>query len=179
MDKEQVIGLLNTVNAAYPMMTRNMGNDERKAQLILWYEVFKNDDARVVGAAVRRHILSKQFPPSIAEIRAGIREQTMPSPALLYETLVKQARKSTRDEVVAIEGDTYKVRSLKNKAYEELPAELKRYVKTPEGLKDWCREWRYDPEGAKEHFTREIKAIREEIDNEKVIGGQYMLNERR
>ena len=175
MEKEQIIGLLNTVNVAYPQFTRNMTQEERKAQLILWYEMFRYDDARVVGEAIRRHILLEKFPPSIAEIRTNIREQTLPSPSELYDTLLDKGKKSIRDELVAIEGDTYKVKSLKTEAFDELPAELKEYVKTPDGLRNWYRDWKFDHETARNKFLREIQRSREEMEIRKIIPAERRL----
>jgi hypothetical protein len=171
MDKQQIIGLLNTINAGYPQFTRHMTPEERKAQLVIWYEMFKNDDPRIVGEIVKRHIALKQFPPTIAEIRTGIREMTMESPTRLFDQLVTEAKRSMKSETVEVTEDgTYKVRSLAGKAFRSLPDELKAFVKTPAGLQDFFREWRYNEDEARKRFNSEIRAIQEMTDVKKALG---------
>lgn len=181
MTKEQVIGLMNLINTNYP---KDMTTEERKAQLILWYGMLKHDDPEVVGRVINRHIALSKYKPTIAEIRKGIRELTMTSPAKLYDTLVTRAKQSMRTEDTLVErgvggkADSYKSRSLKGDAFKALPDELKVYVQTPEGLQDWYKEWRYDEEATKKRFFREIEALQEEIDLQKVMTGKanpYML----
>lgn len=182
MEKQQVIGLLNTINAAYPQFMRHLSQDERKAQLVLWYEMFQYDDIKVVADIVKRHIVLSKYPPTIAEIRQGIREKTMAEPTKLFKVLLAQARESMKstNELVKVgmdgEADTYRARSLKQDAYDALPDELKVYVQSPDGLQDWFREWRFDHEAARKKFYSEIVALQENMDLQYVNTGVRNLS---
>lgn len=79
----------------------------------------------------------------------------------LFETLWRLGAKSVRTESKLKErghngaADTYSVISLKDEAYKELPADLKKFVKDADGLKSWFIANRSDKDNAKKMFLKE------------------------
>lgn len=184
MTKDEIKGLMNTISASYPHFYHNMDNDQKQAMLIVWYDMLHNDNPAVVKQVVRKHIATSKYPPSIAEIRAGIRETTMPTIAQLYKIIVRLGKQSLKTESVLIargkagQADTYQTRSLKQDAFKDLPDELKVYVKDADGLQDWVREWNLDEEKTRKKFKSDMQDILQDIDLMKIEQGfanPYML----
>lgn len=170
MTKAQIEGLLNTISGAYKRYARNESTAEKTAELTIWYEMLKNDDPVIVGRVLREHIALSVFPPTIAEIRAGIRRLTMPDPAELLKILNKQGNKSLKEKMELVEEltagrvETYRHTSLKTEAFNELPEVLKLYVKTPTGLQDWYREYVRNTDAGDKAFMKEIVKLQERMD---------------
>ena len=182
MTKQELEGIMNMINAAYPVYTRHLSDTERKAQLVLWYDIFKHDDFRLVFDTVEKHISVSPYLPTIAEIRKEIRRVTMPNNAELYDTLVSKAKMSVRSEQVLKargtggQADTYTTRSLAMDAFAELPDELRLFAKTPEGLQAFYREWAYNPDDARKRFESEIEYILRDMDFQKIKTGKININ---
>ena len=170
MTKEETRGMLNMLNASYPNATRNMNMDERKAQLIMWYGAFQNVESSVMQKAVEKHIGSKVYFPTIAEIRENVRSMLHADPVALYDVLVKQARMSLQTTAELIEkgyggkADTYRTQTRKREAYAGLPDELKVYVKSTEGLVLWAK-LHIGDENEKKVFLTRVKEIQASMDS--------------
>lgn len=66
MTKSEVIKLLTMLAAAYPNM-----KEVTELQVRLWYESLKDIPIEVGLANARKHIMTNQYPPTIAEIRGN------------------------------------------------------------------------------------------------------------
>lgn len=55
---------------SYPLQDKLKDEHTIRSMTALWYEFFKDDDANCVLAAVRQHINTSRFIPTIADIRA-------------------------------------------------------------------------------------------------------------
>lgn len=78
MTKKQVIQIFGVLVAAYPNFDKFKSDDQVEGMVNVWATMFADDDAAVVGLAVKRHIMTSKWPPSIAEIRAIMAEITHP-----------------------------------------------------------------------------------------------------
>lgn len=69
MKKAELLDIVTVIVMAYPDRFRE---EHIPGMVTAWYAFFKDDDAKAVKLAVMRHISGSKWPPSIAEIRAGI-----------------------------------------------------------------------------------------------------------
>lgn len=66
MTESEVIKLLTMIVAAYPNMKA-----VTKLQVKIWHESLKDVPVEVALANAKKHIMTSQFPPTIAEIRGN------------------------------------------------------------------------------------------------------------
>lgn len=69
MTKQEMIQAVAVIVSAYPAHDKFKDDTSIEAMVNVWYDFFKDDDAKLVGSAVRKHISENKWPPSIAEIR--------------------------------------------------------------------------------------------------------------
>ena len=69
MRRDEVIAILGTLKVAYPNFYKDMRKEELEHTVSLWAEMLKEDDARLVTAAVKSLITTLKFPPTIADIK--------------------------------------------------------------------------------------------------------------
>ena len=167
MTKQEIVGLLNFLNAAYPSKVRGMTDEERKAQLTAWYLMFSNDDPNVVWQALREHVATSSYYPSIAEIRKGVRKRTMVSADALYERFKTIGWKAVHAEVIE-EGSgrdvKYITKHYSNDDLQKEPIELRKLCGGVYRLRQMYDEYRYDEQKFKTWFVKEIEKLQEEID---------------
>lgn len=73
MNKQDTENVLNIVNASYPHYLKHMTPIERKTQLAVWYDLLRDCDKDDVLAAVRKHVETNKYPPSIADVREKVK----------------------------------------------------------------------------------------------------------
>lgn len=69
MDKADTARLIGVIVMAYPNFDRFKNSEQVETMITVWSEMFAEDNGALVGAAVKKHIATNKFPPSIAEIR--------------------------------------------------------------------------------------------------------------
>jgi len=127
--REDVIKLMSVLRGAYPQFYRDVGRQEALDTISLWTDMFAEDDAAIVAAAVKALIAtdSKGYPPHIGAVKAKIRQLTerpkmAPQEAWgLVWRAVQRSAYNSREE------------------FKRLPPMLRRLVGTPEQLKAWAR----------------------------------------
>lgn len=78
MTRNEVIKLIGVVVVAYPNFDKFRDEKHIQSMVGVWLEMFAEDDARLVGMAVKQHISLSKWPPSIAEIREIMVDITNP-----------------------------------------------------------------------------------------------------
>lgn len=73
MNKQDIENVLNIVNASYPQYLKHMTPIERKTQLAVWYDLLRDCDKDDVLTAVRKHVETSKYPPSIADVREKVK----------------------------------------------------------------------------------------------------------
>ena len=73
MNKQDTENVLNIVNVSYPQYLKHMTPMERKTQLAVWYDLLCGYDKSDVLTAVRKHVETSKYPPSIADVREKIK----------------------------------------------------------------------------------------------------------
>lgn len=69
MTRNDTIKIIAIIVMAYPSFDKFKDEGHIEALTSMWAEMFKDDDAVIVSMAVRKHISTSKWPPSIAEIR--------------------------------------------------------------------------------------------------------------
>lgn len=123
MNKEQAIVILKMLKVAYPRFYANMTKDEAENTLNLWFDMFKDDNPKLVICAVKKLITELQFPPTIADVKQAMYKLTddTETPIELWNALAKAVRNGLYG---------YK------EEFEKLPDDVKAFVKTPIQLKE-------------------------------------------
>lgn len=128
MTRDDVIKIMSVLRGAYPHFYRDISKQEAYDTINLWTDIFSNDDASIVAAAVKSLIDGddKGFPPTIGQVKAKMR--------LLVGS----------DELTEAEAWNLVSKAVKNGLYgaveefEKLPPAVKRIVGSPSQLRDWA-----------------------------------------
>lgn len=78
MTKKDTIQLFAILIQAYPNFDKFQSDDQIELMVEAWAQLFADDDSRIVGLAVKKHIMTSKWPPSIAEIREIMTDITHP-----------------------------------------------------------------------------------------------------
>lgn len=78
MTKLETIELFSILVAAYPNFDKFKDPDQVEGMVNMWASLFTDDDSAIVGLAVKKHIMTNKWPPSIAEIRENMADITHP-----------------------------------------------------------------------------------------------------
>lgn len=128
MDRNEIIKLMGVLKVAYPSYYKGITKNEALAAIDLWAEMFKNDRAELVGAAVKALIATKieGFPPTIGAVKEKMHELTHTDEMTEEEAwgiIAKAVRNGLYDS---------------RKEFEKLPEELRKIVHDPAQLKEWA-----------------------------------------
>lgn len=69
MEKDSVVQALVLISAAYPNFYKN---NDKQAAVELWSIMFADDDPEEVLLAIKAHIATNKWPPTVADIREAI-----------------------------------------------------------------------------------------------------------
>lgn len=120
--------ILKIVKAEWPQSFSGMNREDAEARLHLWAEMFADDPAALVGAAVKSIIAAgnREFAPNVGVIKETMRRMERP------------------DEMTAGEAWTVIASAIRNSAYEareefeRLPPILRKLVGSPAQLRAWA-----------------------------------------
>lgn len=69
MQRQDIIKILSILKTAYPRFYANMSKEDANETILLWQDMFTDDNAEVVIVAVKNLINTLQFPPTIADVK--------------------------------------------------------------------------------------------------------------
>lgn len=179
MTRDEIKTMLNLIAGAYNMFTRNKSEAEMKATINAWWLVLHPYEIQYAMQATQNYMTYGRFAPTPADILSEIIELKYPSAEDSLQKLINAAKLSIKEKVEAVPNkrDTFTSVSLAAEAYLELPPELQAYVKTPEGLKKFYRNWNFNGHKIANDFPKEIAKIEHQIECRKikqvVIEGGY------
>lgn len=127
MTKADVIGIMAILETAYPQYYAKRDNQQRMEAVNLWADLFADDPAQFVAAAVKTIIVSGgAFPPSIGEIKNKMHD--LSAPAMLSETEAwALVSKAVRNGIYGYEEE-----------FAKLPPTVQAAVGRAEQLKEWA-----------------------------------------
>lgn len=127
MNRTDVIGIMAILETAYPAYYSKRDNQQRMEAVNLWADLFADDPAPVVAAAVKAIIVSGgAFPPSIGEIKNKMHDLTTPSELSETEAWALVS-KAISNGIYGYEAE-----------YAKLPPTVQAAVGRPEQLKEWA-----------------------------------------
>ena len=129
MNRAETIAVMAVLKVAYPAYYHGKSEAELQAAISLWQEMFSDDDARVVTAAVKTFIATdeKGFPPHIGAIKNQI------SKLLAKDTISEQQAWNLVMRAVA--NGYYNARE----EFNRLPVSVQRILGSPETIREWGR----------------------------------------
>ena len=76
MNIKETSAIMDVLSIAYPNYYRGLHPDDIKKAIALWTEMFKDNEARMVTAAVKALIATSEstYPPNIGQVKAYIRK---------------------------------------------------------------------------------------------------------
>lgn len=121
------MSILHLIQAEWPQSFRKMTVAQANTKVELWTEMFRDDDRKLVDAAVKALIVSGnyKFAPGIGEIKAKMRQIQHP------------------DETTELDAWNIVLRALPNCGYEaesefaKMPPVIQRLVQSPSQLREW------------------------------------------
>lgn len=129
MTREQTLEIMAVLRGAYPAFYRDMAKKEALDVLNLWASMFADDDAALVGAAVKALISTdiKGFPPHIGAVKEQMRKLSAPigekTEAEAWARIHKAIRNSAYDS---------------EKEFRRLPTILQKLVGSASQLHEWA-----------------------------------------
>lgn len=128
MNRKETVSVLALLRAAFPAFYREMDRRELEKIVDLWEDMFRQDDGRIVAAAVKALIAAKtdSFPPSVGAVKEKVRQIAEP------ETVSEQEAWSRISK--ALRNGTYGA----EQEFAALPEDLQRVVGSPEQLRAWA-----------------------------------------
>lgn len=150
MNRQEILSMLTILKRAYPNFYKNFTKQEAEETVLLYEEMFKDYDSRIVLIAVKELINTYEYPPTIATIKnkiyslSNINEETDLD---LWEKLLKAIRNGTYGS---------------EKEFALLPQIIKDYLKSPYQLQELASMNSDDIHSVvKGQFLREIKILKE------------------
>ena len=127
MTREETKKIMAALRVSYPMYYQGLSREDLSNAVNLWTEMFADDSAHDVAAAVKAYMASdtKGFPPSIGQIKDKIR--TVDAKKYLTDTYAwAMVRKAITDGIYHSQ-----------EHFKSLPPEIQECV-TPDLLREWA-----------------------------------------
>lgn len=128
MNKQETAKILAVIKQTYPAFYYRQSEDDIKKSVNLWQSLFEDDDAVIVGAALKSFIVSDAsgYPPTPGQIKEKMR--LIMHPDHLSEADAWQAVK------IAMRNGIYGA----EEEYAKLPEEVKRVCSVSD-IRDWAK----------------------------------------
>jgi len=149
MNRDQVVAILGTLRTAYPKFYSEMSKQEMYNTIDLWTEMFKSDNPVHVTAAVKSLIVSFKYPPTIADVKDEMYKLTKTeeqTPVEVWNAIKKAMRNSAYNAV---------------EEFEKLPEVAKRFVGSPNQLREWAIGTDYNDGVIKGQFFKQVEIIKQ------------------
>ena len=128
MNAEETGKILAVIKKTYPNAYKDFTDREKRELILLWQELFADDEYSLVDAAIKFYIVSetKGFPPSIGRIKEIIRNLTQPE-EMSEQEAVNLIMGACRNGIYNSESE-----------FAKLPPVCQRLVGTPDQIKEWA-----------------------------------------
>lgn len=149
MNRNQIIDIFKILRTTYPRFYANITKQEAEDTIDLWLEMFKHENPELVIMAVKHLINTFKFPPTIADVKEAMYKLTKTeeeTPAELWNTIRK-----------AIQRSSYYAAE----EFEKLPELAKKYVGSPDQLREWAIDMEYNDAVARGQFFKQIEVIKQ------------------
>lgn len=146
MNKNDVLKVIAMLEVNYPQHYSKLSKEQFNNQVVLWTELFKDDDPNLIASVVKTIITtdSSPFPPNVGQIKNKAFELT------------------TYQGMTELEAWGYVSRALSDSGYNSkkqwnnLPEEVKNAI-TPEQLKEWALDGNLNLSVVSSNFQRSFR----------------------
>lgn len=154
MTEQETKSVLAYLSATYRDMVKE--RDPREV-LAVWADVFREDDGRLVRAAVRRYVGQNRFAPTPADIREELRKLT-DTPDMSELEAWNLVSRATRNGYYGAQEE-----------WRKLPEDIRQIV-TPENIRLWSTMDSAQFETVvQSNFMRSYRAVRQERQKERLL----------
>lgn len=142
---------MSLMQTSYPRFYQNMTSDELMRACDLWTEMFAEDDAGVVGLAVKQLLTTLEFPPTIADVKKEI----------------SKLASAVSNEPTGIDEWNAIRKAIKNSCYsakeefDRLPSVAQRFVGSPQQLRDWAVMCDFNADVVRGQFMKQYESLKE------------------
>lgn len=157
MNRDEVVAILGTLRTAYPKFYSEMSKQEMFNTIDLWTEMFAQENPALVVAAVKNLINTFKWPPTIADIKEEmykLTEQNSDSPIELWNSIKKAIRNSSYNSY---------------EEFEKLPEIAKKFVGSPNQLKEWAISTDYNDGVVKGQFLKQVEVLQKREKDSKLM----------
>lgn len=159
MNKNEILKMLSILQISYPNFYKGFDKEQLEQAIILYEEMFKEDDSKLVFRALKEVINTSEYPPTIATIKNKIYEishHKEPNNSELWDCLLK-----------AIGNSSYH----SEEEYEKLPQLVKEYVRNPRQLQEMAvMDSDVIHSVVKGQFMKQIEYIKQNYKEEEITG---------
>lgn len=129
MTFDETRAILKIIKAEWPQSFHSMSREDGEARFNLWVEMFKDDDAMVVGAAVKALIVAgdREFAPGVGQIKEQMRKMTAKNELTEAEAWAR-IRKAVSNGLYGSKEE-----------FACLPPICQKLVGSPSQLRDWAQ----------------------------------------
>lgn len=126
-------------------------NEDVNMTIDIWYDVFRNDNVDLIKVAVKSLIQHLEYPPTIADVR---------------KEMGKLVGTATNEDLAIDEWNKIR-QAIKSSGYyakenfDTLPEIAKRFVGTPQQLKDWAISEDFNSEVLRSQFLKQYEVLKE------------------
>ena len=157
MTRDEIVAILGTLKTAYPKFYSDMSKQEMFNTIDLWTEMFAHENPALVVAAVKNLINTFKFPPTIADIKEEMYKLTDTdgeAPVELWNKVKKAIRNSAYNSY---------------EEFQKLPEAAKKFVGSPNQLKEWATSSDYNDSVVKGQFFKQIEVIQKREKDSKLM----------
>lgn len=157
MTRDEVVAILGTLKTAYPRFYADMSKQEMFNTIDLWTEMFAHENTALVVAAVKNLINTFKWPPTVADIKDEMYKLTdteNESPVELWNMVKKAIRNSAYGSY---------------EEFQKLPESVKKFVGSPNQLKEWALDIDYNDSVVKGQFFKQIEIIQKREKDSKLM----------
>jgi hypothetical protein len=157
MEREDVIRILNVLKTAFPNSYKDMTKVEAENTINLWLDMFQHENVQLVLAATKNLINTFKWPPTIADIK---------------EEMYKITNRETETPVEVWNKIRKAIRNSAYNSYDEfqkLPDKAKRFVGSPNQLKEWAISENFIESVVKGQFLKQYEILEKRQKEEKMM----------
>lgn len=157
MNRDEIVAILGTLKTAYPRFYAEMSKQEMFNTIDLWTEMFSHENPALVVAAVKNLINTFKWPPTIADVKDEMYKLTTTeeeSPMDLWNLIKKAVRNSAYNSY---------------EEFQKLPEAAKKFVGSPNQLKEWALDIDYNDSVVKGQFLKQIEIIQKREKDSKLM----------
>lgn len=165
MTRLEIAAMFEIIDGAY-RVDRKPDGAVMKAQLNVWHEFFKDDDANLVRQALNHVITHSHYKPNIADIKTRMRKMTNPTPAQLWQVLIASAEAGSKTVFYV---PSNRIQTCFRAEFDKLPPVLQEYLGDWKALREFANTKHNSYE--RQQFLKEIHELQEKQEEQLLLEG--------